>query len=67
MPVERTVERLIEMLLGLAFMHHYWFLKITQFARVSSLSLPHTREVLRGLLYRRSWCGPPAILPLLFF
>ena len=42
-PVERSRERplylSIEMLLGLAFMHHYQFLTIPQFARVSTLSL----------------------------
>ncbi|MBV8894782.1 MAG: hypothetical protein JO266_22865 [Acidobacteria bacterium] len=35
MPVERSPERSLEMLLGMVFMHYYWFLTIAQFARVA--------------------------------
>jgi hypothetical protein len=64
--IEMIIERLTEMLMEMVFMRYYRFLKIIQFARISCLFLLHTREVLRGMLYRRFWCGPPAIFPLLF-
>jgi hypothetical protein len=64
--MELTIEMIIERLTEMVFMRYYRFLKIIQFARISCLFLLHTREVLRGLLYRRFWCGPPAIFPLLF-
>jgi hypothetical protein len=49
MVLERALERPLylspEMLLGMVYMHHYRFLTIPQFARITSLSVPHTREI----------------------
>ena len=67
---ERSTERPLylspEMLLGLAFMHYYRFLMIAQFARISTLSLPHTREILRSLLHQGVLVRPAGD-PLLLF